>query len=131
MIESYKIFGNTHVLYEWSPFSRQKTSAYIHDIPKIWKETLSSWIFILNIQLHLGQSTMEIEDFTEDQFYQEEIPIIEIPENVFGNLIQLEQPNVFNEFELPQEICEEDIWEENVEIAEHPDIFKETPHYFG
>ena len=63
---------------------------------------------------------MEIEDFTEDQFYQEEIPIIEIPENVFGNLIQLEQHNVFNKFQLP-----EDIWEDgnDVVIEEHNDIY--------
>ena len=67
---------------------------------------------------------MDIEDFSEDQFYEQEPLVIEIPENFFGNLIQLEQPNVFNKFELPQDIWEEDIWEENdVEIEEHPDIF--------
>ena len=69
---------------------------------------------------------MDIEDFSEDQFYEQEPLVIEIPENFFGNLIQLEQPNVFNEFELPQDIWEEDIWEENdVEIEEHPDIFND------
>ena len=56
---------------------------------------------------------MDIEDFSEDQFYEQEPLVIEIPENFFGNLIQLEQSNVFNEFELPQDIWEEDIWEEN------------------
>ena len=59
---------------------------------------------------------MEIEDFTEDEFYQEEIP-----ENIFSNFIQLE-PNVYNEFQLP-----EDIWEdgEDVVIVEHNDIYND------
>ena len=59
---------------------------------------------------------MEIEDFTEDEFYQEEIP-----ENIFRNLIQLE-PNVYGEFQLP-----EDIWEEgeDIVIVEHNDIYND------
>ena len=74
---------------------------------------ISSQTFIFNLQVHLTQSTMAIEDFSEDQFYEQEPLVIEIPENFFDNLIQLEEPGEFNEFELPQDIWEEDIWEEN------------------
>ena len=92
----------------------------------IWKAKL----YILDIQhtTSFGQDTfwtynilqvlekMEIEDFTEDEFYQEGIP-----ENIFRNLIQLE-PNVYGEFQLP-----EDIWEdgEDIVIVEHNDIYND------
>ena len=59
---------------------------------------------------------MEIEDFTEDQFYQEEIP-----ENIFNNFIQLE-PNVYNEFQLPEYIWEDG---DDVVIVEHSDIYND------
>ena len=80
---------------------------------------ISSQTFNSTLQLQLQQFNMDIENFSEDQFYEQEPLVIEIPENFFDNLIQLEEPGEFNEFELPQ-----DIWEEHddVEIEEHPDL---------
>ena len=45
---------------------------------------------------------MDIEDFQEEDFYQ-----VEIPENIFRNLIELES-NVYGEFHLPDDIFQED-----------------------
>ena len=50
---------------------------------------ISSQTFILTLQVQLRQSTMDIEDFSEDQFYEQKPLGIEIPENFFGNLNQL------------------------------------------
>ena len=68
---------------------------------------------------------MDIENFSENDFYEQEPLVLEIPENLFGNVIQLEEPGEFIEFELPQDIWEEhDTWDEqdDIEIVEHPDL---------
>ena len=58
---------------------------------------------------------MEIEDFQEQDFYE-----VEIPENMFKNLIQLES-NVYGEFHLPEDIFQED--QDDIIIVEHNDIY--------
>ena len=63
---------------------------------------------------------MEIEDFAEDDFYQEEIP-----ENIFRNLIELE-PNVYGEFQLPEDIWQED---DDIIIVEHNDIYNDPIYW--
>ena len=75
--------------------------------------------------MRLQQLNMNIENFSENDFYEQEPQVLEIPENLFGNVIQLEEPDEFIEFELPQDIWEEhDTWDEydDVEIEEHPDL---------
>ena len=62
---------------------------------------ISSQTFNSTLQLQLQQFNMDIENFSEDQFYEQEPLVIEIPENFFDNLIHLEEPGEFNEFELP------------------------------
>ena len=54
--------------------------------------------------MRLQQLNMNIENFSENDFYEQEPQVLEIPENLFGNVIQLEEPDEFIEFELPQDI---------------------------
>ena len=60
---------------------------------------------------------MDIDDFQEYDFYQQEIP-----ENIFRNLIELE-PNVFGEFHLPEDILQED---DDIIIVEHNNIYNDS-----
>ena len=72
--------------------------------------------------MRLQQLNMNIENFSENDFYEQEPQVLEIPENLFGNVIQLEEPDEFIEFELPQDIWEEHDEEDDIEIVDHPNL---------
>ena len=112
-------------------FSRGKLRGFLNPLlspqPKGYLGRFHNPYINLEFHLRLQQLKMEIEDFKESDFYEKEPQVLEIPENLFRNVIELEEPDKFIEFQLPQDFWEEQDEEDDIEIVDHPNL--EDPIY--